>query len=270
MFAFVIVSVAESNMFRLGRTLLSEALVTSQILGKVGLLTINRPKALNALNKGIFEELSARMVELDKTPEVGAIIITGEGKAFAAGVDIKMMKSMGFSEVLQADLGSDMDAMKTVRTPIIAAVNGFAFGGGCELAMMCDIIIASDKAVFGQPEIKVCASVPMYDVWVKYDKPSAVPLLPLLHIFTGILIRRWPFRSPRPNCFWPRYALVCPGAGPLSMLLFYVTFLHTPYGWKPSTIGRCSPTGPPAAACFPLVEGYGVPKDGAASLQVEP
>ena len=143
------------NMFRVARIALTESLVKTQIQGKVGILTLNRPKALNALNTAIIDELCAEVAKMEANPEIGAMIITGEGKAFAAGADIKMMSGMGFSEVFKMNLFSATEIMKTLQTPTIAAVNGFAFGGGCELAMLCDMIIASDKAMFGQPEIKV-------------------------------------------------------------------------------------------------------------------
>jgi enoyl-CoA hydratase/carnithine racemase len=142
-------------MFRVARIALTESLVKTQIQGKVGILTLNRPKALNALNTAIIDELCAEVAKMEANPEIGAMIITGEGKAFAAGADIKMMSGMGFSEVFKMNLFSATEIMKTLQTPTIAAVNGFAFGGGCELAMLCDMIIASDKAMFGQPEIKI-------------------------------------------------------------------------------------------------------------------
>jgi len=140
-------------MFRLSRPCLS--LVKAEVVGRVAVLRLNRPEALNALNTAIIDELSAQVAEYDRKPEIGAIVITGEGKAFAAGADIKMMAGMRFSEVFQANLFSSTDVFKRLQTPTIAAVNGFAFGGGCELAMLCDMIIASDKAKFGQPEIKL-------------------------------------------------------------------------------------------------------------------
>jgi enoyl-CoA hydratase/carnithine racemase len=114
-------------------------------------------------------------------------VITGEGKAFAAGADIKMMSSMKFSDVFKANLFASTDVMRKLQTPTIAAVNGFAFGGGCELAMLCDMIIASDKAMFGQPEIKVCSTskalipIPFYlslELFLEWVAPS-VCLLPL-------------------------------------------------------------------------------------------
>eukprot|EP00667_Euglena_gracilis_P020188 EG_transcript_21797 len=142
-------------MFRLGRALLTESLVKAEVVGKVAVLKLNRPQALNALNTAIIDELSQKVAEYDVKEEIGAIVITGEGKAFAAGADIKMMAGMKFAEVFKANLFSSTDVFRKLQTPTIAAVNGFAFGGGCELAMLCDMIIASDKALFGQPEIKL-------------------------------------------------------------------------------------------------------------------
>lgn len=142
-------------MFRVARLCLSGTLVNAEVIGKVAILKLNRPQALNALNTAIIDELSAKVVEYDRKDEIGAIVITGEGKAFAAGADIKMMAGMKFADVFKANLFSSTDVFKKLQTPTIAAVNGFAFGGGCELAMLCDMIIASDKALFGQPEIKI-------------------------------------------------------------------------------------------------------------------
>jgi len=121
---------------------------------QVGYIRLNRPKALNALDIEMQDQVIAALQSFDKDDAVKAIIITGEGtKGFAAGADIKMMKDMSFSEVHKEQLFANWDNMKKIRKPIIAAVHGFALGGGCELAMMCDIIIASEHAKFGQPEI---------------------------------------------------------------------------------------------------------------------
>ncbi|KAF9304547.1 putative enoyl-CoA hydratase, mitochondrial [Mortierella antarctica] len=123
--------------------------------GRVALVTLHRPKALNALCNGLFVELNQVLKEYDNNSEIGAIVLTGSERAFAAGADIKEMKDRNFIENYTQDfLGHWVDIIK-IRKPIIAAVNGFALGGGCELAMMCDIIYAGDKAVFGQPEIKL-------------------------------------------------------------------------------------------------------------------
>jgi enoyl-CoA hydratase len=121
--------------------------------GKVGLITLNRPKALNALNKQVQEDVTAALQDFDANPSVGVIVITGSEKAFAAGADIKEMQTKSYVEIYQEDLFAGWDALLRTRKPIIAAVAGYALGGGCELAMMCDFIIAADNAKFGQPEI---------------------------------------------------------------------------------------------------------------------
>ena len=123
---------------------------------RVGTITLNRPTALNALNSQVMREVTVAAAELDADPGIGAIIITGAGeKAFAAGADIKEMASLSFSEVFEADFFAAWGNLAAVRTPLIAAVAGYALGGGCELAMMCDVLIAADTAKFGQPEIKL-------------------------------------------------------------------------------------------------------------------
>jgi len=121
----------------------------------VALVTLNRPKALNALCDELITELVDALQKFDKDDSVGAIVLTGSDKAFAAGADIKEMSTKTFAEVYGQNMFSSADAIPKIRKPIIAAVNGYALGGGCELAMMCDIIIAGDKAQFGQPEIKL-------------------------------------------------------------------------------------------------------------------
>ena len=123
--------------------------------GRVGIITLNRPKALNALNSQLMREVVSAVEELDADSEIGAILLTGSERAFAAGADIKEMAPKTFSEVYAEDFFSDWDRLSSARTPIIAAVSGYALGGGCELAMLCDFIIASDTAKFGQPEIKL-------------------------------------------------------------------------------------------------------------------
>ena len=122
---------------------------------RVGTITLNRPEALNALNSLVMVEVTGAAAELDADPGIGAIIITGSAKAFAAGADIKEMATLSFSEVFEADFFAAWSALAAVRTPLIAAVAGYALGGGCELAMMCDVLIAADTAKFGQPEIKL-------------------------------------------------------------------------------------------------------------------
>lgn len=123
--------------------------------GRVGIITLNRPKALNALNSQLMREVVAAVEELDADTEIGAILLTGSEKAFAAGADIKEMATKSFAEVYAEDFFSQWDRLSSARTPIVAAVSGYALGGGCELAMLCDFIIASDTAKFGQPEIKL-------------------------------------------------------------------------------------------------------------------
>jgi enoyl-CoA hydratase len=123
--------------------------------GRVLLVTLNRPQALNALNTQIAAELIDAVVSADAAPEVGCIVITGSAKAFAAGADIKEMQDRTYSEMYRADWFGQWERFTAVRKPIIAAVAGFALGGGCELAMMCDFILAADTAKFGQPEIKL-------------------------------------------------------------------------------------------------------------------
>ena len=122
---------------------------------RVGLITLNRPKALNALNGQVMNEVTAAAKQFDDDPGIGAIVLTGSEKAFAAGADIKEMASLTFAEVFAADYFAKWSEFAAVRTPTIAAVAGYALGGGCELAMMCDLLIAADTAKFGQPEIKL-------------------------------------------------------------------------------------------------------------------
>ncbi|NVN52861.1 enoyl-CoA hydratase [Mycolicibacterium hippocampi] len=123
--------------------------------GRVATITLNRPKALNALNSQVMAEVTTAAAELDADPGVGAIILTGNEKAFAAGADIKEMANLSFAEVFASDFFAAWGKFAATRTPTIAAVSGYALGGGCELAMMCDILIAADTAKFGQPEIKL-------------------------------------------------------------------------------------------------------------------
>jgi enoyl-CoA hydratase len=115
--------------------------------------SLNRPKQLNALCDQLVKELNTALLEFDQDADVRAIVLTGSEKAFAAGADIKEMASRDFAEVQRTDMLSTWQNIRSIRKPIIAAVNGFALGGGCELAMMCDIILAGDKAQFGQPEV---------------------------------------------------------------------------------------------------------------------
>lgn len=123
--------------------------------GKVGLITLNRPQALNALNSTVVAELNAALDVFEGDAGIGCIVITGSEKAFAAGADIKQMQSLSYPQTYLDDFISAWDKVGQRRKPIVAAVAGFALGGGCELAMMCDIVIAADTARFGQPEIKL-------------------------------------------------------------------------------------------------------------------
>jgi len=121
----------------------------------VALITLNRPKALNALSSPLFAELNQALREADDDASVGAVVLTGSEKAFAAGADIKEMKDKEFADVYKSRFLEDWADMTRIRKPIIAAVSGYALGGGCELALMCDIILASPTAKFGQPEINL-------------------------------------------------------------------------------------------------------------------
>jgi len=124
--------------------------------GRVGLVTLNRAKALNALNDALMDELGAALLAFDADAEVGAIVITGSEKAFAAGADIGAMAEYDFATVYKNEyITRNWETIRRIRKPVIAAVAGYALGGGCELAMMCDIILAADTAKFGQPEIKL-------------------------------------------------------------------------------------------------------------------
>lgn len=124
--------------------------------GKVGLIRLNRPKAMNALNDQLMDEVGHALQGFDADPEIGCIVITGNEKAFAAGADIGAMAGYTYMDTFKGDyITRNWEHIRRVRKPVIAAVAGYALGGGCELAMMCDFIIASDTAKFGQPEIKL-------------------------------------------------------------------------------------------------------------------
>ncbi|MFO1190858.1 MAG: enoyl-CoA hydratase [Rhodoferax sp.] len=124
--------------------------------GRVGVVTLNRPKQLNALNDQLMNELGAALQAFDADPAIGCMVITGSEKAFAAGADIGAMATYTFADVYKGDyITRNWETIRSIRKPVIAAVSGFALGGGCELAMMCDFIIAADNARFGQPEIKL-------------------------------------------------------------------------------------------------------------------
>lgn len=129
--------------------------IETEIRDRVGLIRLNRPKALNALNSELMAELTDALTVYDSNPDVGAIVITGNEKAFAAGADIKEMAEASSVDMLQRDHISIWDRIQKVRKPIIAAVSGWCLGGGNELAMICDIVVASENAKFGQPEINL-------------------------------------------------------------------------------------------------------------------
>ena len=124
--------------------------------GRVGLVTLNRPKALNALNDTLMDELGTALLAFDADEGIGAIVVTGGEKAFAAGADIGAMAGANYMDMVRGNfITRNWETIRSVRKPVIAAVAGFALGGGCELAMMCDIVIAAENARFGQPEIKL-------------------------------------------------------------------------------------------------------------------
>lgn len=128
--------------------------ILTDIKGRVGVITLNRPEALNALCQQLVDELHSALNDFENDPDIGCILLTGSEKAFAAGADIKEMQAKSYMDAYKEDfITGTWDRVASCRIPIIAAVSGFALGGGCEIAMMCDFIIASDTAKFGQPEI---------------------------------------------------------------------------------------------------------------------
>jgi enoyl-CoA hydratase len=130
--------------------------ILAETRGRVGLVTLDRPKALNALNDALMDELGDALAKFDADENVGAIVLAGGEKAFAAGADIGAMKDRGYMDVYKGEfITRNWERLKSVRKPVIAAVAGYALGGGCELALMCDIVFAADSARFGQPEIKL-------------------------------------------------------------------------------------------------------------------
>jgi len=134
---------------------MSNETIIVETRGKVGLIRLNRPQALNALNSTLIRELSAAVEAFEADNAIGVMVITGSEKAFAAGADIKEMAEKSFAEAFLGDFAANWDRVARARKPVVAAVAGFALGGGCELAMQCDLIIAADNAKFGQPEIKL-------------------------------------------------------------------------------------------------------------------
>ena len=135
---------------------MSYEFILAETRGRVGLITLNRPKQLNALSPQLMQELGTALHACDEDDAIGAIVITGSEKAFAAGADIAAMKDFDFQHAFRTDyITRDWEHLRNVRKPVIAAVAGYALGGGCELAMMCDIVVAAENAKFGQPEINL-------------------------------------------------------------------------------------------------------------------
>src|ERR1700712_1609107 len=134
---------------------MSYSTILTEVQGRVALITLNRPEAQNALNSQLISELNHALDELESNCDISCIVLTGSAKAFAAGADIKEMAELKYPQIYLDDLFSDSDRVANRRKPIIAAVAGFALGGGCELALMCDFILAAENARFGQPEIKL-------------------------------------------------------------------------------------------------------------------
>jgi enoyl-CoA hydratase len=132
--------------------------ILTETRGRVGLITLNRPKQLNALNDALMTELGEALLGFDADEAIGAIVLTGSDKAFAAGADIGAMANWSYMDVYKTDyITRNWEALKRVRKPVIAAVAGYALGGGCEIALACDVVVAADTAKFGQPEIKIGA-----------------------------------------------------------------------------------------------------------------
>ena len=135
---------------------MTDKMILTKTEGRVAIITLNRPKQLNALNDQLMDELGAALNAFDADEQIRCMILTGSEKAFAAGADIGAMSSYSFADVYKSDyITRNWEQIRSIRKPVIAAVSGFALGGGCELAMMCDFIIAADNARFGQPEIKL-------------------------------------------------------------------------------------------------------------------
>jgi len=130
-------------------------LILSERRGRIGLVTLNRPKAMNALNNQLMREVMDALETFDKDDNIGAMVITGNDKAFAAGADIKEMADKTLQQMMVSDHIAAFGRIRTIQKPVIAAVSGWALGGGCELALSCDMIVASDSAQFGQPEINI-------------------------------------------------------------------------------------------------------------------
>jgi enoyl-CoA hydratase len=134
---------------------MSYEMILTEIRGRVGLITLNRPQVMNALNNQLMHEVMNALDIFDKNDEIGAMVITGNEKAFAAGADIKEMAGKNIQQMMDTDHVAVFGRIRTIRKPVIAAVSGWALGGGCEIAISCDMIIASESAIFGQPEINI-------------------------------------------------------------------------------------------------------------------
>jgi cyclohex-1-ene-1-carboxyl-CoA hydratase len=149
-------------------------LVLVEERGRVGIITLNRPEQLNALNDALMDELGSALLALDANDGIGAIVIAGSNKAFAAGADIPSMVDWDYMDVFQSDfITRNWETIRRVRKPVIAAVAGFAVGGGCELALACDIIIAADSAKFALPEVKLAMLPCCHAAWRGWHATSA-------------------------------------------------------------------------------------------------
>jgi len=144
-----------AGLLRTNEAAMSTPNILVETKGRVGIIRFNRPQALNALNAALVQELIAAIDALEADTNIGCLLITGSEKAFAAGADIKEMANKTYTEANMEDFGGGKDRIARCRKPVVAAVAGFALGGGCEFAMQCDLIIAADTAKFGQPEIKL-------------------------------------------------------------------------------------------------------------------
>jgi len=131
------------------------AMILTETRGRVGLITLNRPQVMNALNNQLMREVMDALEDFDKKDDIGAMVITGNEKAFAAGADIKEMMNKSIQQMMDTDHIAVFGRIRTIRKPVIAAVSGWALGGGCEIALSCDMVIASESAKFGQPEINI-------------------------------------------------------------------------------------------------------------------
>jgi enoyl-CoA hydratase len=134
---------------------MSQSLILSEVINRVQIVTLNRPEALNALSRELISQLNQALREAEENAQIGVIVLTGQGRAFAAGADLKEIKDLTVDKVEKDDFIIPWEYISSCKKPIIAAISGYALGGGCELAMMCDIILASDNAQFSQPEINL-------------------------------------------------------------------------------------------------------------------